>query len=63
MKVGEIANFSLLRNGKRNHVTKVEIMSCTTAVNRTIFTCRRVDNGIVILAFDEDLQKPKPMES
>lgn len=63
MKVGEIANFSLMRNGKRNHITRVEMMSASTAIGRTIYTCRRMDNGIVILAFEEDLQKPKPTEN
>ncbi len=57
-------SFSLRVNGTdtRNHVCKVEIMKLEEVETRfkpkTLFTCRRIDNGNVVLAWEEDFNRP-----
>lgn len=70
LKPGDIVNFSLPKGAGRDHIAKVEVMSQTwnTVVDirdpclpqkrslRMLYECRRVDNGTVVLAWEEDLK-------
>lgn len=59
LKAGDVVNFSLPRGAARDHVAKVEIITAcysSDAPLRLFYTCRRVDNGSVVLAWAEDLK-------
>ncbi len=70
LKPGDIVNFSLPKGAGRDHIAKVEIMSQNWTPMfdsskllhvqerpfKMLYTCRRVDNGTVVLAWEEDLK-------
>jgi hypothetical protein len=62
MQIGDICNF---RIDQDNHICKVEIMNFAMVwsgqenggYSRQLFTCRRINNGSIVLAWEEDLKK------
>lgn len=61
---GMIFNFSIEDDKNiRRHVTKIEVMNMTKIgthiEEKILFTCRRLDNGHPILAWEKDLNLPK----
>lgn len=56
MKPGDVVNFSIKKDGVRNHICKVEVFRGElTLDNREFYLCRRLDNGQLVVAWSEDL--------